>query len=60
MTTLVQIRCDQSRRYDRNTFLYHKLMKKGKGLLAMRFLNRAERNLEAVEEVEEVMKGAVR
>ena len=56
MTTLVQLNNNLHRRYDFNMHAYRELVKKGKGLLAMRFLCRAEHNQEHAEAIKEVMK----
>lgn len=60
MTTLNQLYCDQTRRFDHNAFTYRKLLKKGKGWLAKKRLERAERNREAAEDIQEVMKETAR
>lgn len=60
MTTLAQLHCDQTRRFDHNAFTYRRLLKKGEGWIAKTFLIRAERNREAAEDIQEVMKETAR
>ncbi|MBN7755456.1 hypothetical protein JYP46_01350 [Nitratireductor aquimarinus] len=60
MTTLTQLNCTMHRRCDFNMHVYRKLLKKGKGWIAKNFLTRAERNREAAEDIQEVMKETAR